>query len=891
VLRLREQGQGGTLELDAAALDVPMLGLSGRVEWRCTLAGAGDGSRACEGPARLHSTDGREQTANLAARVAQDRVALSVSHEEASVAIELPIGGDAPTRATLAKVPASWLRVPLAQAWPNGELREGLVDAQADVHKDGAIDGHYGLAGATLNSVDGALSAESIDASGKFRISGEPAKPAVQSAATLTKGKLAFGEVRIALPETPVDVSIDAAALGDGRWNIADVRWRDAGTLEFGARCVFAPSAPDPLRELSVTIDHAVFPAASERYAKGLLAARGLSALQAKGALSGNFALGSTGIERLALKFDAFDASGGKRVAIKGLAGAIDWSATGERDAATIGWKSVTVDGHPIASAKISLRSREGMLTLAKPMPVRALGGTLTLDKLSFDPRVGDRLAATAAFGIKKIGYDSADGTIAAAGISADGTLRLDGTIAAPHVDMQTTFRGGELLYGAFYVKLPETPVKAALDANLADAGVHVERFEWNDSGVLEIEGGGDIAPKEAKPIATIDAELRRVDLAIALDRYAHSWLAAKGYAELKATGSVSGKLKWNRDGLERFAFATSKVDLVDGAGRFAFSGIDGGVDWRHGGDSPSTSLAWNAIELFRIPLGAARAQLRSQDGAIALAEPLSVGVLGGQVRLEKLSLQPRSPRGERYAGSFAIAGIDMTQLCAALGWPRFAGNLSGGIPEIELAGDTIELHGGLDLYVFDGYLGISGMTLERPFGIAPSLRADIHFERFDLEALTSAFSFGGMSGRLDGNVRELRLVDWSPVAFDASLRANGGGRMSYKAVNDLTALGGGGGLSSSLQTMALKVFDTFGYRRLGIRCKLAGEVCAMGGIESASSTGEIATADSGGDSYTIVEGSGLPRIEIVGHRRRVNWPTLVDRLIEATRGQGPIIQ
>jgi hypothetical protein len=229
-----------------------------------------------------------------------------------------------------------------------------------------------------------------------------------------------------------------------------------------------------------------------------------------------------------------------------------------------------------------------------------------------------------------------------------------------------------------------------------------------------------------------------------------------------------------------------------------------------------------------------------------------------------------------------------MAQLSAALGWPRFGGNLSGGIPEIELSGNTIELHGGLDLYVFDGYLGVSGLTLERPFGVAPSLRADIHFENLDLDQLTSAFSFGGMTGRLDGTISGLRLVDWSPVAFDAALRSDRGGRMSYKAVDDLTALGGGGGLSNNLQTMALRMFDTFGYRRLGIRCKLVAEVCTMGGIEAASNG---AAAGSGGDSYTIVEGSGLPRIQIVGHRRLVAWPTLVDRLVEATRGQGPVIE
>ncbi|RYD16783.1 MAG: hypothetical protein EOP90_02085 [Lysobacteraceae bacterium] len=185
---------------------------------------------------------------------------------------------------------------------------------------------------------------------------------------------------------------------------------------------------------------------------------------------------------------------------------------------------------------------------------------------------------------------------------------------------------------------------------------------------------------------------------------------------------------------------------------------------------------------------------------------------------------------------------------------------------------------------MFDGHLGLNSLVLERPFGVAPSLGANIHFENLDLEQVTSAFSFGGMSGRLFGTINGLRLVDWSPVAFDAWLRTRGGGRMSYKAVDDLTSIGGG--MSGGLQTMALKLFDTFGYRQLGLRCRLREQVCLMGGIDPAP-----AAADSRGGGYTIVEGSGVPRITIVGHRRQVDWPMLVNRLEEATRGQGPVVE
>jgi hypothetical protein len=318
-------------------------------------------------------------------------------------------------------------------------------------------------------------------------------------------------------------------------------------------------------------------------------------------------------------------------------------------------------------------------------------------------------------------------------------------------------------------------------------------------------------------------------------------------------------------------------------------AGIEGGVEWDAQADAPSTTLGWTSLEFYRVPFGAMTASLQSREGRVLLTQPVDIDVLGGKVRVEKLSLQPDSPRGERYAGSFAISAIDMTQLSTALGWPRFPGNLSGGIPEIEFVGDRIELHGGLDLYVFDGRLGVSGMSLEHPFSDLPALAADVHFENFDLEQLTSAFSFGGMSGRLFGTIDRLSLLNWSPVSFDAWLRTAAGGRMSYKAISDVTAVaGGGGGLSDNMQTIALKLVNTFGYGRLGLRCRLADNVCTMGGIDPVPADRPEKVA---GDDYTIVEGAGLPRISIVGHRRRVDWPTLVRRLDAAVQGQTPVIQ
>jgi hypothetical protein len=147
----------------------------------------------------------------------------------------------------------------------------------------------------------------------------------------------------------------------------------------------------------------------------------------------------------------------------------------------------------------------------------------------------------------------------------------------------------------------------------------------------------------------------------------------------------------------------------------------------------------------------------------------------------------------------------------------------------------------------------------------------------FDLKALTEVFGFGEITGRLDGKIRDLRLLDWSPIAFDAELHSDDNApdrrRISQRAVADLSSVGGGG-FVGGLQAEALKLFQDFAYARLGLSCKLANNVCHMDGVGSA------------GAGYTIVEGSGLPHISVIGYEREVDWPTLVSRLRAATEGR-----
>ncbi|MBP7159064.1 MAG: hypothetical protein KBA36_09670, partial [Thermomonas sp.] len=116
-----------------------------------------------------------------------------------------------------------------------------------------------------------------------------------------------------------------------------------------------------------------------------------------------------------------------------------------------------------------------------------------------------------------------------------------------------------------------------------------------------------------------------------------------------------------------------------------------------------------------------------------------------------------------------------------------------------------------------------------------------------------------------------------TPVAFDARFitdaRPGVKQRISQRAVQEISSVGDAS-FVSSLQGQLIGLFDDFGYRRIGIGCRLVNEVCAMSGLHSAN------------NAFTIVEGSGLPRLGVVGFNRQVDWPTLVERLTAVGSGE-----
>jgi hypothetical protein len=295
--------------------------------------------------------------------------------------------------------------------------------------------------------------------------------------------------------------------------------------------------------------------------------------------------------------------------------------------------------------------------------------------------------------------------------------------------------------------------------------------------------------------------------------------------------------------------------------------------------------VRWRDGSLLGLTLGAGALEFVTEERQFRLLEPAQIPVLDGTIELDSFRVRNVGLSTVAFIVDATLRPISVEKLCAAFGWPPFGGQVGGVISKLRMREGVVTLGTTLEAQVFDGDVKVSDLRLEQPFGQWPRLHASIALENLDLELVTRAFSFGRITGRLSGGIEGLELFNWTPVSFQARLYTppadRSRHRISQRAVENIGSIGGGGaGVTAALSSGFLRFFDDFNYDRLGISCRLQNEVCHMDGV---------APAPNGG--YYLVKGQGLPRIDVIGNARRVDWPRLVQQLIAVTESEGPTVR
>jgi hypothetical protein len=484
-----------------------------------------------------------------------------------------------------------------------------------------------------------------------------------------------------------------------------------------------------------------------------------------------------------------------------------------------------------------------------------------------------DRRQADLGIALHKLKFSNKEGDLAGAGIDVSLEATAQRVAGNWQWSAKAVWPEGELYVAPWYRR---AAVRAEAAGTLTDETLRIASARLELGGIGSVTAGlrWDRAKGEVTDWAFVTDEL---DLATAFREWVQPWLDQSAVPTVHAAGRARFAASWSDGRWQSFYAGLEDARLTDGTDYLQFDGMNASVPWQRGVDSEAVfSVAGG--RLGDLPLGDFRIPMRMR-GNEASMEHLTIPLLDGRLYIDEFRAQS-GDAGWRGRFSGGIEGVSMPKLSAALKLPQMVGSLTARIPQAEYGAGVLALGGDLVIEVFDGRIVATGLKVLDPLRPTQRVVADVAARNLDLGLLTRTFSFGSILGRFDADLRGLELQGWQPVRFDARIGSSPGDyrrAISRGALQDISSLGGTAG-GAAVRASPAGLFNTFDYERIGFGCALRDNVCRFDGLEP---------ADKG---YVIIKGSGLPRVQVIGYNRDIDWNLLVSRIRAVIAGKSKAV-
>ncbi len=449
------------------------------------------------------------------------------------------------------------------------------------------------------------------------------------------------------------------------------------------------------------------------------------------------------------------------------------------------------------------------------------------------------------------------------------GHLDLDLDIISQTLDANIHINSGEMLFNELYVDYSKFPVDVKISASLN------ENFDYQIETKIVNQQSMSL---QTKLFLNQQFEWDVPEVAIKVHDSHHfnqqilnSILGIYGFGSSQMSGGFEVLLQMKQG---QFQFAQAKFNdyyALNNKRKIQVDALNGQVIWDFTAESDNSQLDWQTLLFAGMPVKASQVTFNVSKDQFKLLGKHEFPVFDGTIILKELVAESLFSESIDMAMNATVLPISLKLITEKLNWPAMSGTISGDLPGLVKKGSVIEFLGALNMSVFQGKMVVNNLSLERLFGVAPVIAADVAFEQFDLALLTETFGFGQITGKLSGVVNELRITNWKTDRLDAhvyTVKTKGVKQtISQRAIDNISSLGG---IKGAISKTFLRFFDDFGYKRIELSCKLHNSVCQIGGLKNQ------------GNQFVIVEGGGIPKINIVGFVRTINWEEFISRLLNA---------
>lgn len=473
-----------------------------------------------------------------------------------------------------------------------------------------------------------------------------------------------------------------------------------------------------------------------------------------------------------------------------------------------------------------------------------------------------------ASFAARKTGFASPDGNILAEG------LHLDTTCTAalgnnPELSLNFSAPSGAALYKTFFLDLAVHPASvkltAGLPANDNDSSIALRNMRAGLKGLGLVLASGSLRP--GKPWKyDITASASRLELEKLFTTFVKDPLAMSSPAMAQAQASGGAGLEVRATGAGGKFKLQGRLDLVnagfstgpEGLGvehmnlELPFSHEPGepppssqpaskGLELQWGvDDTPDAPAGIQAGSLFigrlRTPLGEMeRMEMPVWLGKnqFGLAGDIELPVFGGSLQIRDIRVYNPLSNDFQLECHARLKGLDFAAIGS--GPVPLQGSLAGNLGLVSLTREEMRTSGELKGKFFGGGLRIQDIGIRRPLTAGRRLLASAHVERMVMERFSQALNLGVVSGRLNIDLQNLEVAYNEPVAFHLEALSvpvdDVPQKISLKAVNAISVMGTGQGLTGAGVGMFASFFKSFSYEGIGMACDLKNDIFRVRGL------------------------------------------------------------
>ncbi len=427
---------------------------------------------------------------------------------------------------------------------------------------------------------------------------------------------------------------------------------------------------------------------------------------------------------------------------------------------------------------------------------------------------------------------------------SLSGSLKSSLPLDDSKISAVFNINTGEALFNTLYLDLNKNPLKAAILATLPNRDGAISSkidVNWQDMGSVKIATRINTAKKRLRYSGTADINipyLGRPFKTLIADPFSLADLSANGTINLtcKFNGSPSEAIIKGIVGLTKGSFHSSDIESRNVSTELPFA-IVLGNDFL-----PQTSDKIKKTTQGTIRLGEVRAgplvlknfniPLSVSSNEVIFGEIPLIALSGGQLKL--VDVQAENPFSKDFVLSGKLNLRDVNLLPLSPPSLPVDGILNGDL-QFWLLAKTFSTEGSFYGKVYGGDMEVSEIFAENPFSKSRQYGADFKVNNLKLIPLSKALDIGRITGRMNLDLTDLVVAYDQPAEFKLIAvsipDADSDQEISLKAVNTLSVIGTGSGLTGAGVGLFSQFFRQFSYAGLGLECTLNNDLFKIRGL------------------------------------------------------------